>query len=74
MLLRTRFVNLRPPHPQAVFHILSPPLHYLNMHPEAFQFVLYSEEDQNGENHEAVILTGTDGRQRLEALMKSVEE
>jgi hypothetical protein len=49
-------------------------LYYLNKHPGAFQFVLYAEEDPNGENHEALILTGSAGVQRLQELMKSVGE
>jgi hypothetical protein len=49
-------------------------LYYLNKHPQAFQFVLYAEEDPNGEDHAAVILTGKDGVQRLRELMKSVGE
>ncbi len=49
-------------------------LYYLNKHPEAFQFVLYAEEDPNGKNHKAIILSGTGGVQRLKELMKSVGE
>jgi hypothetical protein len=49
-------------------------LYYLNKHPEAFQFVLYAEEDPNGKDHEALILTGTGGVQRLKELMKIVGE
>jgi len=49
-------------------------LYYLNKHPEAFQFVLYAEEDPNGKDHAALILTGTDGVQRLRELMKTVGE
>jgi len=36
--------------------------------------VLYAEEDPNGEDHQALILTGTAGVQRLQALMKTVGE
>jgi hypothetical protein len=49
-------------------------LYYLNKHSEAFQFVLYAEEDPNGKDHQALILTGTAGVQRLQELMKSVGE
>ena len=49
-------------------------LYYLNKHPKAFQFVLYAEEDPNGKEHEALILTGTGGVQRLKELMKIVGE
>jgi hypothetical protein len=49
-------------------------LYYLNEHPEAFQFVLYAEEDPNGTDHEALILTGKTGVERLQALMTSVGE
>lgn len=49
-------------------------LYYLNKHPGAFQFVLYAEEDPNGKDHEALILTGTDGAQRLKELMQIVGE
>jgi len=49
-------------------------LYYLNKHPRAFQFVLYAEEDPNGKNHQALILTGPDGVQRLRELMQSIGE
>ena len=49
-------------------------LYYLNKHPGAFQFVLYAEEDPNGKDHEALILTGADGIQRLKELMTDVGE
>ena len=49
-------------------------LYYLNKHPGAFQFVLYAEEDPNGKDHAALILTGTDGIQRLKELMTDVGE
>jgi hypothetical protein len=49
-------------------------LYYLNKHPEAFQFVLYAEEDPNGKDHAALILTGTDGVERLKELMTNVGE
>jgi hypothetical protein len=42
--------------------------------PEAFDFVLYAEEDPSKKNHEALILTGERGVQRLKNLMKSVRE
>jgi len=49
-------------------------LYYLNRHPGAFQFVLYAEEDPNGKDHQALILTGADGVQRLNELMTTVRE
>jgi hypothetical protein len=49
-------------------------LYYLNRHPGAFQFVLYAEEDPNGKNQKALILTGADGVQRLNELMTTVGE
>ena len=49
-------------------------LYYLNKHPQAFQFLLYAEEDPDGTDHAALILTGEAGVQRLQELMKSVGE
>jgi hypothetical protein len=49
-------------------------LYYLNEHPQAFQFVLYAEEDPAGADHEARILTGQAGIDRLRGLMASVKE
>jgi hypothetical protein len=49
-------------------------LYYLNTHPEAFQFLLYAEEDPEGKDHQALILSGEAGVQRLRELMKSVRE
>ena len=49
-------------------------LYYLNKHPGAFRFVLYAEENPEGKDHEARILTGTDGIRRLKELMQSVGE
>ncbi len=40
----------------------------------AFEFVLYAEEDPVKSDHEALILTGEAGVQRLAGLMKSVDE
>jgi hypothetical protein len=49
-------------------------LYYLNEHPQAFEFVLYAEEDPDGKNHEALVLTGAAGVERLTKLMGSVQE
>lgn len=49
-------------------------LYYLNKHPGAFQFVFCAEEDPNGKDHQALILTGSDGVQRLRELRQSVGE
>ncbi len=49
-------------------------LYYLHESPQTFQFVLYAEEDPGGKDHDALILTGEAGVQRLKALMKSVGE
>jgi hypothetical protein len=49
-------------------------LYYLNKHPQAFQFLLYAEEDPDGKDHQALILTGEAGIQRLRELMRSVGE
>jgi hypothetical protein len=49
-------------------------LYYLNSNPESFNFVLYAEENPKGKNHEALILTGSEGIQRLQELMANVGE
>lgn len=49
-------------------------LYYLNKHRGSFDFVLYAEEDPKGKNHEALILTGSEGIQRLQELMENVGE
>ena len=49
-------------------------VYYLDRHPGAFRFVLYAEENPEGKDHEARILTGTDGVRRLRDLMQSVGE
>jgi hypothetical protein len=49
-------------------------LYYLNEHRHAFHFVLYAEEDPDGTDQAALILTGEAGVQRLQELMKSVRE
>jgi hypothetical protein len=49
-------------------------LYFLNEKPEAFELVLYAEEDPKGSDHDALILTGKAGVDRLEDLMRSVGE
>lgn len=49
-------------------------LYFLDTHPEAFEFVLYAEEDPGKQNYDALILTGNAGLHRLSTLMKSVGE
>jgi hypothetical protein len=49
-------------------------LNELESHRAAFEFVLYAEEDPDKSDHEALILTGEAGVQRLTGLMKSVGE
>jgi hypothetical protein len=49
-------------------------LYFLDEHPEAFELVLYAEEGPDGKNHEARILTGNAGVERLRELMKSAGE
>jgi hypothetical protein len=42
---------------------------FLESTPQAFDFVLYAEEKPGSDNHEAMVLSGAAGRQRLAALM-----
>ena len=49
-------------------------LYFLNENPETFEFVLYAEEDPDRKDHEARIMTGAAGTERLRELMKSVGE
>jgi hypothetical protein len=42
---------------------------FLESTPQAFDLVLYAEEKPGSGKHEALILTGADGQQRLAALM-----
>jgi hypothetical protein len=49
-------------------------LYFLETHPDAFEFVLYAEEDPGKQNHDAMILTGGAGVDRLRTLIKSVGE
>jgi hypothetical protein len=49
-------------------------LYFLNDKPAAFELVLYAEEDPDGSDHAALILTGKAGVDRLEDLMRSVGE
>jgi hypothetical protein len=49
-------------------------LYFLHKSPQAFQLVLYAEEDPDGQDHAALILNGEASIERLKTLMKSVGE
>jgi hypothetical protein len=49
-------------------------LYFLHKSPQAFQLVLYAEEDPDETDHAALILNGKAGVERLKELMKSVGE
>lgn len=47
--------------------------YHLNSKPPAFDFVLYAEADPKSKHHEARVLVGSEGEQRLKELMSSDE-